>query len=115
MTTARKMPAKPEKAKPVSRATTKKTASVAKKTPARCKATAKVRPATTPRAPAAPAAAVTSQPPAASARREVSPEERFRMTQEAAYLIAEKDGFRHHPDRYWFAAERQTKAMLSNS
>mgnify|MGYP000109059718 CR=1 FL=1 len=59
-----------------------------------------------------------SQPPAPAptppARPQVSPEERFRMIQEAAYLIAEQDGFRHHPDHYWFAAERQIAERLQS-
>ncbi|MGQ9661617.1 MAG: DUF2934 domain-containing protein [Kiritimatiellia bacterium] len=36
-----------------------------------------------------------------------SAEERFRQIQEAAYLLAEKDGFRQDPTVYWLAAEAE--------
>ena len=31
--------------------------------------------------------------------------ELHRLTQEAAYELAEKDGFKESPEHYWFAAE----------
>ena len=70
---------------------------------------------TKPVLPPAPAAAPrpAAPPPAEPRKPRVSPEQKFRMIQEAAYLIAEKDGFAHHPDQYWVAAERQIAAALA--
>jgi hypothetical protein len=48
----------------------------------------------------------------AASRRVVTPEQRFRMIEEQAYFIAERDGFNGHPDAYWFAAEREVESML---
>lgn len=37
----------------------------------------------------------------------VSPEQRYRMIEVAAYYLAEKDGFAGNPVDYWIAAEAQ--------
>lgn len=45
----------------------------------------------------------------------LSPEERYRMVQDAAYHIAEKDGFQHGREQdYWFQAEKEIDARLSS-
>ncbi len=43
----------------------------------------------------------------------VSSELRYRMIQEAAYYMAEKDQFRGEPGSYWCAAEKQVADMLN--
>jgi hypothetical protein len=42
-----------------------------------------------------------------------TPEQRFRMIEEAAYFLAEKDGFRGSPASYWHAAEKQFEQRLN--
>lgn len=42
-----------------------------------------------------------------------TPEQRYKMVQEAAYFIAEKNGFASGSLDYWIAAEAQIEAMLS--
>lgn len=42
--------------------------------------------------------------------KKLSAEERFSKIQEAAFLIAEKDGFKGHPDSYWLAAEAEIQS-----
>ena len=46
------------------------------------------------------------------ADKKVSSEERMKMIEQAAYYIAEKDGFKGDPHAYWVAAEAQISAML---
>lgn len=41
------------------------------------------------------------------------PEERYRMVQQAAYFIAERNGFNGNPMDFWSAAEAQIATMLS--
>ena len=43
----------------------------------------------------------------------LSPEQRYRMVQEAAYFMAEKNGFAGKSEDYWAAAEIQISAELS--
>ncbi len=43
----------------------------------------------------------------------VTPEERFRMIQEAAYFLAERDGFRADATAYWLRAEAEIDAQLA--
>ena len=45
-------------------------------------------------------------------RRQVSPEERYRMIQEAAYFRAEKEGFHCDPWKCWLVAEADVDAQL---
>ena len=44
--------------------------------------------------------------------RTLSPEERYRMTEVAAYFIAEHNNFSGNPVEYWQAAESQISRML---
>ncbi len=83
-----------------------------------------------PKAPAAPIAAkpviaakppVAAKPAAAASKpaagkgkaKAISPEEHYRMVQEAAYYIAEKSGFSGDSQQFWVQAEAQIVAMLS--
>jgi len=43
----------------------------------------------------------------------LTPEERYRMVETAAYFIAEQRGFQGHSDEHWAAAERAIAAKLS--
>jgi hypothetical protein len=42
----------------------------------------------------------------------IGPEERYRMTEVAAYYIAERDGFGGNPSDYWIKAEAQINLLL---
>lgn len=50
---------------------------------------------------------------AAPKRRKISPEERYRMIEVAAYYLAENNGFQGSTLDYWVAAEAQIDTMLS--
>jgi hypothetical protein len=50
---------------------------------------------------------------AAKTSTKLSPEAVYKMIQDAAYFIAEKDGFAGDPHAYWSAAEAQIAAMTS--
>jgi hypothetical protein len=50
-----------------------------------------------------------------ASRGQVSPEERFRMIQEAAYFRAEKAGFDCDPWSCWLVAEAEIDARLGRS
>lgn len=98
-------------------ATGKTTAKTAAKKPAE-KATATAK--STAKKPAAPKAAAakttTAKKPAAPRAKKSaapSPEERYRMVQEAAYFMAENDAFCGCSVDYWIAAEAQINLMLS--
>jgi uncharacterized protein involved in outer membrane biogenesis len=45
----------------------------------------------------------------------MSAEERYRMTEVAAYFMAERNNFSGNPVEYWQAAEAQISSMLSQS
>ena len=45
----------------------------------------------------------------------ISPEERYRMIQEAAYFRAEKEGFDCDPWKCWLVAEAEIDAQLAGS
>ena len=47
-----------------------------------------------------------------AAKSSVSNEDRYRMIQEAAYYIAEKDSFSGDACAYWAEAEKQINAQL---
>ena len=49
---------------------------------------------------------------AGNGKLELSPEERYRMTEVAAYYLAERNGFQGHPGDYWREAEAQITQML---
>ncbi|OAM52792.1 hypothetical protein A7981_04950 [Methylovorus sp. MM2] len=42
----------------------------------------------------------------------ISPHERYKMTEVAAYFLAEKNGFAGNPVEYWTKAEAQINALL---
>jgi hypothetical protein len=45
--------------------------------------------------------------PAKKRKAKITPEQHLRLVQEAAYYIAEKDGFGSDPCRYWLEAEEK--------
>ena len=45
----------------------------------------------------------------------VGAEEHYRMTEVAAYFLAERNKFAGHPIDYWAQAEEQVNRMLNNS
>ncbi|HKB58613.1 MAG TPA: DUF2934 domain-containing protein [Gallionellaceae bacterium] len=47
------------------------------------------------------------------AKGSISPEQRYRMTQEAAYFLAEKSGFAGNAADYWIRAEAQLSILLA--
>jgi len=58
-----------------------------------------------------------SAKPAASAKtkssaRKISAEERYKMTEVAAYFLAERNGFKGNPVEYWEQAEAQISQLL---
>jgi hypothetical protein len=60
------------------------------------------------------ASAVQSTTPANKATAQLSPEERYRMVETAAYFIAEQHGFQGRSDEHWAAAEREIAARLGH-
>lgn len=64
-----------------------------------------------PAAPTEPAEAPATVP--GSAPKEPTPQERFKMTELEAYLLAERDRFRQAPVRYWLAAEEVIAERLA--
>ena len=52
-------------------------------------------------------------PPKAAPGQTATPEQRYRMIQEAAYLLAEKDDFQGDPMSYWLEAEADIDAKLN--
>ena len=46
----------------------------------------------------------------ASERNSLSPEQRYRRIEQAAYFLAESEGFRGDPVAYWIEAEKQVAA-----
>lgn len=77
-----------------------------KKSPAK-KAVAKAAPEKKPAAKAAPKAAPVSKKP------EITPEQRYKMVQEAAYYIAERHGFNGDSSYFWTQAEEEINAKLT--
>ena len=69
--------------------------------------------------PAAAKAAVAVKKPAAAKKtaapkpNKISPEERYRMVEVAAYFLAERNSFAGSPVAYWTAAESQISTLLS--
>jgi len=49
---------------------------------------------------------------ATTKKSKAGPEERYRMTEVAAYFIAERDSFAGSPVDYWIAAEIQISKLL---
>ncbi len=77
-----------------------------KKSPAK-KAVAKAAPEKKSAAKAAPKAAPVSKKP------EITPEQRYKMVQEAAYYIAERHGFNGDSSYFWTQAEEEINAKLT--
>lgn len=101
--TAKKAPAKA--------AAPAKPAVAAKKAPAKPAAAPAKKPAAKPAAPkAAPAPA--AKPAPAPAKKAVSPEDRYKMVQDAAYFIAERHGFNGDSAYFWTLAEAEIAAQL---
>ncbi|MFA5371100.1 MAG: DUF2934 domain-containing protein [Sideroxydans sp.] len=95
------------------KASTTKTTTVAKKTApaAKPKTVAK---AATPKVPAAKVGTATRKPATASAKSAApSAEQRYHMVQDAAYYLAEKNGFKGGAIDYWVAAEAEITIFLS--
>ena len=99
--TAKKAPAK------AAPAPAKKSAPAPVKKAAEAKPAAR-KPAAKP-APAAPKAAPAPKP---AAKPAVSPEERYKMVQDAAYFIAERHGFNGDSAYFWTLAEAEIAAQL---
>ena len=77
-----------------------------KKSPAK-KAAPKAVAAKKPAAKAAPAVAAVSKKPA------ISPEQRYKMIEEAAYYVAERHGFSGDSAYFWSLAEAEISAKLN--
>ena len=82
-----------------------------KKSPAK-KAVAKAAPVQKPVAKAAPKAAAAAKP-AAAKKPEISPEQRYKMIEQAAYFIAERHGFNGDSAYFWSLAEAEVGNRLS--
>ena len=72
----------------------------------------------TPAKKAAPKAAVAAKKPAAKAavaakKPAITPEQRYKMIEEAAYYIAERHGFNGDSAYFWSLAEAEINAKLS--
>lgn len=93
-TSASKKPAAPKST------SVKKTSSAAKVTATEIKAAGKA---------AAPKKSASAKP------NKISAEERYRMTEVAAYFLAERNKFSGHPIDYWAEADEQVSKMLKNS
>jgi hypothetical protein len=93
---------------------TGKTATTAKKpaTKVTAKAPAARKPAAPKAAPPKAAAAKKAAAPRAKKQAALTPEQRYKMIQEAAYFMAEKDAFGGCATDYWIAAEAQIELML---
>jgi hypothetical protein len=94
-------PAKPAPARKAAAPRAAKPAATAPKKPVAAK-----KPAA-PKAPATPRARKRAEKPA------VSPEQRYRMVQDAAYYIAEKHGFTGDNHGFWLQAEQEIDAQLA--
>lgn len=102
--TATKTPAVKKPAAPKTTATKK---------PAAAKPASKAAPKTTVEKKFAPAKSPVTKL-TTSAIAAPSPEQRYKMIEEAAYFIAEKNGFAAGSLDYWVTAEAQIDAMLSD-
>lgn len=75
------------------------------------KAVSKAAPAKKPVAKVAPKAAVVAKS-AAPKKPQVSPEQRYKLIEEAAYFIAERHGFNGDSAYFWSLAEAEVNARL---
>jgi len=85
----------------------------AKKEAAEAKPAAKKAPAK--KAPAKKTAARKTKTRQKSTEVKVSPEDFYKMVQEAAYFQAEKDGFSKDPSEYWLEAENEVEMRLGGA
>jgi len=113
-TSARKAPASDSVAsQPTpSKTTTRKTAAVAAERKAPAKKAAPVLSESASQIAGEPQAEAGADAPAANMP---SREERYRMTESAAYFIAEKDGFRNCSTHYWALAEQEVAQRLGEA
>ena len=86
-----------------------------KKSPAKKAAAPKAAAAKKPAAKAAPAPKAVPAPKAAPAAKKpvLSPEQRYKMVQDAAYFIAERHGFSGDSAYFWSLAEAEINAKLT--
>lgn len=98
-------------AKPAAKKTSASAATTAKKTAAATPAARKPVAAKKPAVAKKPTTA--AKPAATKSVSAPSPEQRYRMVQEAAYFIAEKNGFVAGSLEYWIAAEAEIDALLT--
>ncbi|MFH2133677.1 MAG: DUF2934 domain-containing protein [Pseudomonadota bacterium] len=119
MATAKKAATATKKTTAAAKPAAKKTAAAkpAAKKVAAPKAAAK-KPAAAKKVAAAKPAVKAAAPKKAAAKKTAakyvpSPEQRYRMVQDAAYFLAEKNGFAGGAMDYWIAAEVQIESMLS--
>ena len=102
--------------KPAARKTTVTSKATTKTATAKKPATTVKKPAAKVSKPAAPVAAKKPAAPAKAAPAKTSaptPEQRYKMVQDAAYFIAEKNGFKAGSMDYWIAAEAEITALLA--
>lgn len=87
------------------------------KAPSAVKAPAAPKKAVAKASPAKAAAKTTTPKKAASPKKatakKITPEQHYTMVAEAAYYIAEKNGFAGDPQEFWVEAEAQISALLS--
>ncbi len=107
-----KKPATTKTASGKTAATGKTTKALTGKTTAK-KPTAIVKKPATPLAKAAAPAKKTTTPAKKPTSKAPTPEQRYRMIQEAAYYLAEKNGFAGGAMDYWIAAEAEIEVMFS--
>ena len=104
--TSRPVSGKSKSVKSAKTATAKKPVGESKK--ARAPAVKRALPPTPkPKSPRTKAAPASIKPDA-----KISPEERYRMVETAAYFIAEQHGFQGRSDEHWAAAERAIASKL---
>jgi len=80
--------------------------------PAKKTTSTKKKPAAKKTATTKKAAAKKTMPRRRSTKSSISPEQRYKMTELAAYYIAEQHGFQGNPSDYWIEAETQIATQL---
>jgi len=94
---------------------TKKTTAKAKvSTPSAAKASKAAKKPAVKKAPAAKKAPAVKKAPAKKAAPPISPEQRYRMIEQAAYYLAEKTGFQGDPAAIWVQAEKDVEAQIAS-
>jgi hypothetical protein len=117
MATSKSTTAKKPAPKPAAKKTTVTSKATAKTATTKKPAATVKKPTTAPKKPVAPVAVKKPASPVKAAPAKApavpSPEQRYRMVQDAAYFIAEKNGFKAGSMDYWIAAEAEIAALLS--